>query len=308
MTGSSGNGDRGSGPAAHAPGSAASGRAGNSRFAKSGVPDLGHGVGLRREHFERVLEGPTGVDWFEVVSENFMVRGGRPLAVLDRVRRDYPIVLHGVSLSIGSTDPLDADYLASLSRLIERVEPAWVSDHLCWTGVGGHNAHDLLPLPYTEEALAHVSRRVVEVQERLGRRIALENVSTYLEFEGSTLPEWEFLAEVAARADCGILLDVNNVFVSAANHGFDPHKYLEAIPAERVWQVHLAGHCDRGTHLLDTHGGPVCDGVWELYRVATRRIGAVASLIEWDENVPEWQTLAGENERARAVRREALES
>lgn len=272
-----------------------------------GMPDLGHGVGLRREHFEQVLQGPVGVDWFEVVSENFMVRGGRPLHVLERVRRDHPVVLHGVSLSIGSSDPLRPDYLAALSELIERVEPAWVSDHLCWTGVGGHNAHDLLPLPYTEEALAHVSQRVVQVQERLGRRIALENVSSYLEFEGSTLPEWEFLAEVAVRADCGILLDVNNVYVSAANHGFDPRKYLEAIPAERVWQVHLAGHSDHGTHLLDTHGAPVCEAVWDLYRFATRRIGAVSSLIEWDENVPEWQTLEGENERARAIRREVLE-
>lgn len=308
MTGALRKAERGSGPAAQTAGPAASGRAGNHRPASAGVPDLGHGVGLRREHFERVLEGVSDVDWFEVVSENFMVRGGRPLHVLDRVRRDHPVVLHGVSLSIGSTDPLGKDYLDALARLIERVEPAWVSDHLCWTGVGGHNAHDLLPLPYTEEALAHVSHRVMQVQERLGRRIALENVSTYLEFEGSTLPEWEFLAEVAARADCGILLDVNNVFVSASNHGFDPHEYLEAIPAERVWQVHLAGHSDRGSHLLDTHGGPVCDAVWDLYRFATQRIGAVASLVEWDENVPDWDTLVGENERARAVRRQALEA
>ena len=270
------------------------------------VPDLGHGVGLRREHFERVLAGPVGVDWFEIVSENFMVRGGRPLHVLERVRRDYPLVLHGVSLSIGSSDPLRSDYLDALSALIERVEPAWVSDHLCWTGIGGHNAHDLLPLPYTEEALAHVTRRVLQVQERLGRRIALENVSSYLEFAGSTLPEWEFLAELARRADCGILLDVNNVYVSAANHGFDAAKYLEAIPAERVWQVHLAGHSDRGSHLLDTHGSPVCEEVWQLYRQATRRLGAVASLVEWDEHVPDWETLEAESRRARAIRSEAL--
>jgi len=235
-----------------------------------------------------------------------MVRGGRPLHVLDRVRRDHAVVLHGVSLSIGSADPLRADYLDDLAALIERVEPAWVSDHLCWTGVGGHNAHDLLPLPYTEEALGHVTRRVAQVQERLGRRIALENVSSYLEFEGSTMPEWEFLAELAARADCGILLDVNNVYVSAFNHGFDPRKYLEAMPAERVWQLHLAGHSDRGSHLLDTHGGPVCDAVWDLYRFASERLGAVASLIEWDENVPDWQTLEAENDRARVIRREVV--
>jgi len=270
------------------------------------VADLGHGVGLRREHFEHVLEGRAGVDWFEVISENFMVRGGRPLFVLDRVRRDFPVVLHGVSLSIGSTDPLPESYLAELAHLIDRTEPAWVSDHLCWTGVGGHNAHDLLPLPYTEEALRHVAQRVEQVQERLGRRIALENVSSYLEFQGSTLHEWDFLAELAARADCGILLDVNNVYVNARNHGFDPHAYLEAIPIERVWQVHLAGHSDRGTHLLDTHGSKVCDAVWELYRVACRRFGAVSSLVEWDDQVPDWEILAAESASARRIRGEVL--
>ena len=271
-----------------------------------GAPDLGHGVGLRREHFERVLAAPTRVDWFEAISENFMVDGGRPLHVLERVRRDYPGALHGVSLSIGTTDPLDDDYLDRLARLAARIEPAWLSDHLCWTGVGGHNAHDLLPLPHTEEALEHVVTRLAAVQERLGRRIALENVSSYLEFRGSTIPEWEFLAEVAVRADCGILLDVNNVYVSACNHGFDPEKYLAAIPAERVWQVHLAGHGDRGDHLLDTHGCRVAPAVWELYRDATRRIGGVASLVEWDEAVPDWQTLEAESLRARELRDEAL--
>ncbi len=263
-------------------------------------------MGLRREHYERVLAGPTRVDWFEVISENFMVKGGRPLHVLDRVRRDYPVVLHGVSLSIGTTDPLDRDYLDRLAELASRVEPAWVSDHLCWTGVGGHNAHDLLPLPYTEEALDHVVARVVAVQDHLGRRIALENVSTYLRFAGSTLPEWEFLSEVAVRADCGILIDVNNVYVSAANHGFDAQAYLEALPTERVWQVHLAGHTDHGSYLLDTHSRRVCDEVWELYRFATRRFGAVASLVEWDEDIPDWDTLEAESLQAREVQRDAL--
>jgi uncharacterized protein (UPF0276 family) len=215
-------------------------------------------------------------------------------------------VLHGVSLNIGSADPLAASHLDALEGLARRFEPAWLSDHLCWTGVGGHNAHDLLPLPYTEEALEHVVARLAAVQEHLGRRIALENVSTYLEFCGSTIPEWEFLAEVAVRADCGILLDVNNVYVSACNHGFDPEKYLAAIPAERVWQVHLAGHSDRGDHLLDTHGCPVVPAVWELYRSATRRIGGVASLVEWDEDVPDWDTLEAESLRARALRDEVL--
>jgi uncharacterized protein (UPF0276 family) len=263
-------------------------------------------VGLRREHFQRVLDAPTHVDWFEVISENFMVAGGRPLHVLERVRRDYPVVLHGVSLSIGGTDPLRDDYLDGLVALAARVEPAWISDHLCWTGMGGHNAHDLLPLPYTEEALGHVARRVGGVQERLGRRIALENVSTYLQFEGAQMPEWEFLAEVAARADCGILLDVNNVYVSASNHGFDPEKYIAAIPAERVWQIHLAGHTDKGTHLLDTHGAPVCDAVWDLYRFATRRVGLIPSLIEWDEDVPAWDVLEAESLRAARVQRGAI--
>ena len=270
------------------------------------VPDLGHGVGLRREHFDRVLAGPTKIDWFEVISENFMVKGGWPLHVLERVRRDYPVVLHGVSLSIGTTDPLDLDYLERLRKLAARLEPAWVSDHLCWSGVGGHHAHDLLPLPYTEEALDHVVARVGAVQEYLGRRIALENVSTYLTFTGSTLSEWEFLAELAKRADCGILLDVNNVYVSALNHGFDPETYLRALPVDSTWQIHLAGHIDRGSYLLDTHSRPVCEQVWDLYRLATRRFGARATLVEWDEDIPDWDTLEAESRRARAVQREAL--
>ena len=270
------------------------------------VPDLGHGVGLRREHFDRVLSDPTRVDWFEVISENYMVKGGRPLHILEQVRRDYPVVLHGVSLSIGSADPLDRGYLDRLRDLAARIEPAWVSDHLCWTSIGGHNSHDLLPLPYTEETLDHVVSRLGEVQDHLGRRIALENASTYLRFAGSSIPEWEFLGEVAHRADCGILLDVNNVYVSAVNHGFDPEKYLAAIPPERVWEIHLAGHTDCGSHLLDTHSARVCDEVWDLYRFASRRIGAVASLVEWDEDSPDWDILEAESGRARAAQREAL--
>ena len=269
-------------------------------------PDLGHGVGLRREHFERVLEAPTRVDWFEVVSENFMVEGGRPLSVLGRVRRDYPVVLHGVSLSIGSTDALDRDYLTTLRALADRIEPTWISDHLCWTGVGGHNSHDLLPLPYTEEALAWVAERVLAVQDALGCAIALENVSTYLEFTASQLREWNFLAELARRTDCGILLDVNNVYVSACNHGFDASEYIEAIPPESVWQIHLAGHTDLGTHRLDTHSRPVCDEVWVLYREAIARCGAVPTLVEWDEDIPEWDVLEAESERARVERSDVL--
>ncbi len=262
---------------------------------------LGHGVGLRRDHFDRVLSGPTHIDWFEVISENFMVRGGRALDVLTRVRERYPVVLHGVSLSIGSTDPLDETYLDNLADLARRVEPAWVSDHLCWTSVGGHQAHDLLPLPYTEKALDHVVRRIVRVQERLGRPIAIENVSSYVAYKHSVMPEWEFLAAVAERSGCGILLDVNNIYVSARNHGFAPGTYLEGIPPAKVWQFHLAGHSNKGDYLLDTHDHPVADPVWDLYAAALRRFGPVSTLIEWDDNIPDFERLEQESERARSI-------
>ncbi|HEU4400684.1 MAG TPA: DUF692 domain-containing protein [Candidatus Polarisedimenticolia bacterium] len=267
---------------------------------------LGHGVGLRRDHFERVLSGPTRIDWFEVISENFMVDGGRPLDVLRRVRERYPVVLHGVSLSIGSTDPLDEAYLDRLDDLARRFEPAWVSDHLCWTSVGGHQAHDLLPLPYTEEALENVVARVLRVQERLRRPIALENVSSYVAYRASAMPEWEFLARVAERSGCGILLDINNIYVSARNHDFDARAYLAGIPPAKVWQFHLAGHSDKGDYLLDTHDHPVADPVWDLYRDAVRRFGAVSTLIEWDDKIPGFDRLEAESERARAIRREVL--
>ena len=247
---------------------------------------LGHGVGLRRDHFERVLSGPAGVDWFEAISENFMVEGGRPLDVLTRVRERYPIVLHGVSLSIGSTDPLNESYLDRLDALAKRFQPAWLSDHLCWTGVGGRQAHDLLPLPYTEQALDHVTARVLRVQERLGRPIALENVSSYVAYRHSTMPEWEFLAEVARRSDCGILLDVNNIYVSSFNHNFDPFIYVNSIPAERVAQIHIAGHSKYRKYILDTHDHPVIDPVWKLYARALQRAGKTATLLEWDDHIP----------------------
>ena len=271
------------------------------------VPFLGHGVGLRPKHFPQLWDGTAPVDWFEAISENYMVAGGRPLAALERARATAPIVLHGVSLSIGSTDPLDEAYLAALRALVRRVEPAWVSDHLCWSGVGGHYAHDLLPLPYTEEALAHVVRRVVAVQERLGRQILIENVSSYLTYTHSTLAEWEFLSAVAERADCGLLLDVNNVYVSAINHGFSTNAYLAGLPADRVGQIHLAGHTDMGTYLFDTHDGPVIEPVWDLYRQALRRFGRVSTLVEWDDRIPELDVVCAEAERARAVEAEVLE-
>jgi uncharacterized protein (UPF0276 family) len=267
---------------------------------------LGHGVGLRTKHFASYVEAPPPVGWLEAISENFMAPGGRPVAVLEKVRRDVPVVLHGVSLSIGSVDPLSERYLDDLAALTGRIEPAWISDHLCWGTHGGRYLHDLLPLPYTEEALGHVVARVERVQERLGRQILLENVSSYVAFRDSTMTEWEFLSEVARRADCGILLDVNNVFVSSRNHGFDPHDYLAGVPADRVGQFHLAGHSDKGRYLLDTHDHPVPDAVWDLYRAAVRRFGPVSTLVEWDDHVPPLERLVEESRRAAAVEAEAL--
>ena len=269
------------------------------RRANSPGPFLGSGIGLRTRHFDEILERGSTADWFEVLSENFFCAGGRPLRVLERVRRDFPVTLHGVSLSIGSTDPLDRGDLDRLHALAERFAPAWISDHLCWTGNGGHNLHDLLPLPWTEEAVDHVVERVGRVQDRLGRRIALENVSTYLRFAHSTMTEEEFLGAVAERADCLLLLDVNNAWVNAANHGVDPRRLIDAIPAERVIQVHLAGHTDHGTHLLDSHDQPVHEEVWQLFRHALERLGPVSTLVEWDGDVPPLERVEREARRAR---------
>ena len=264
-------------------------------------PALGFGLGLRPPHYQDIFASPPRVDWFEVISENFMVEGGNPRRVLRAVREHWPVVLHGVSLSIGSVDPIDDDHLARLATLVAEVEPAIVSDHLCWSRFGGHSAHDLWPLPYTEESLAHVVDRVGCVQDRLGRRILLENPSSYITFAASEIAESEFLAEVARRADCGILLDINNVYVSSINHGWDPHAYLAALPIDRVGQLHLAGHTDHGTHLLDSHDQPVCDAVWNLYREAVDRFGAVATMIERDDHIPPLGELVEELDRARAV-------
>jgi uncharacterized protein (UPF0276 family) len=269
-------------------------------------PPLGHGVGLRTEHYADVLARKPAVDWFEVISENFMVPGGNPRRVLREVRERYPVVMHGVSLSIGTTDPLDRRYLDELAALAAEVQPAWVSDHLCWGSIDGTMAHDLLPLPFTEEALAHVVDRVRQVQDHLGRRILLENVSSYLTFRHSAMPEWQFLAEVARQADCGILLDVNNVFVSAHNHRFDPREYLAGLPADRVGQIHLAGHSARGELLIDTHDHPVPDGVWDLYRQAVALLGPRSTLIEWDAQLPGLDGLLHESALARRAEIEAL--
>ena len=265
----------------------------------SDFPFLGFGVGLRRQHYAYVLDTHPPVDWFEVVSENFMVPGGRPLQVLEKVREQYPIVLHGVSMSIGSTDPLDRKYLAGLRDLARRFEPAWVSDHLCWTGVGGQNLHDLLPLPCTEEAVSWVVGRIRQVQEILERKILIENVSSYMTFTHSTMSECDFLGAIAKESDCGILLDINNVYVSAFNHDFDPVEYIESMPVERVAQYHLAGHSDHGSYLLDTHDHPIRSEVWALYETAVRRFGNVSALIEWDDNIPEFPILQANADEAR---------
>jgi uncharacterized protein (UPF0276 family) len=264
-------------------------------------PRLGFGVGLRAEHYEDVLAGSKGADWFEAITDNYLETRGRPLAVLESVRRDYPIALHGVALSIGSADPLDRRYLKALRELADRIEPALISDHLCWSSVDGRALFDLLPLPLTEECLAHVAERVCAVQDVLGRRILLENPSTYLSWNASTIPEAEFLSALAERADCGLLLDVNNVHVSAVNLDFDPRAYLDAIPVHRVGQLHLAGFSDMGTHLFDTHSRAVSDEVWDLYRYALRRIGPVAAMVEWDDDIPSWARLVEEVDRARRI-------
>jgi len=269
-------------------------------------PNLGRGLGLRRQHYRQVVAERPAIGWFEVISENFMVPGGNPRRVLEAVRRDYPVVLHGVSLSIGSVDPLNRRYLDELDELARAVEPAWISDHLCWGSAHGIYAHDLLPIPYTEEALAHIAARVQAVQDRLGRRILLENPSSYVQLAGADMTEHEFLAELARRADCGILLDVNNVFVSAHNHGFDPRAYIAAMPVERVGQIHLAGHTQEGPLLIDTHDQHVRDEVWELYGYAIERLGPRATMIEWDAQVPELGVLERELDRAAEVARKAL--
>ncbi len=261
---------------------------------------LGYGLGLRADHYDALLDAPR-VDWLEAVAENYLVPGGKPLDWLRRMRERYPIVLHGVSLSIGSQDALDLQYLAALKKLADSVEPAWMSDHLCWTGAHGRNLHDLLPLPYTEEAIAHVSARVRQVQDFLGRRILLENVSSYVEFEASTMSEWEFLAAIAERADCLILLDVNNIHVSANNHGFDARDYLAGIPQRRVQQFHLAGHSFQNNLIIDTHDHPVPDPVWDLYADAVRRFGPVSTMIERDDNIPPLAELIAELDHARAI-------
>ena len=266
---------------------------------KFGLPNLGIGLGLRTAHYSTIVEEKPAVDWFEIITENYLRTQGRPLDFLDQIAEAYPVVMHGVSLSIGSTDPLDREYLGEVRALRDRTKARWVSDHLCWTGVAGKNTHDLLPLPYTEEALKHVVDRVRAVQDFLGSPLALENPSSYAEFAGDSMREWEFLARLAEEADCALLLDVNNVYVSSRNHGFDPLTYLNAMPFDRVVQFHVAGHTDHGTHIIDSHIGPVIDPVWQLLSVAHQRSSGAPVLLEWDAEIPSFGETHAEALRAR---------
>jgi hypothetical protein len=264
-------------------------------------PYLGYGLGLRPVHYQDILEQLPAVDWFEALTENYLVPGGKPLYFLDRVRENYPVVLHGVSMSIGASEPLNLDYLRQVKALAQRIEAEWISDHLCWTGVHGKNLHDLMPLPYTEETIRHVAGRVRQAQDVLGRQLLLENVSSYVTYRASQISEWEFLSAVAEAADCLILLDINNIHVSAFNHGFDAQDYLDGIDPRRVRQFHLAGHQNHGDYIIDTHDEPIIDAVWDLYAAALRRFGPVSTMIERDDNIPPLAELIDELDQARRI-------
>ena len=273
----------------------------SSDTSKNKLDFLGYGLGLRTEYYDIILEQQPKVDWFEILTENYLVDGGKPLYFLDAIRQHYPMVMHGVSMSIGGTDPLDMQYLSQLKSLAQRVQPCWISDHLCWTAQGGHNLHDLLPLPYNEDAIKHVASRVKQVQEFLERQILLENVSSYVTYQHSDMSEWDFYRAVVEEADCLILLDINNIYVSARNHHFDPLDYLNAIPKQRVQQMHLAGHTDCGDYVIDTHDHPVVDPVWRLYEEALKRYGPVSTMIERDDRFPPFNELMQELTQARAL-------
>ena len=264
-------------------------------------PNLGFGLGLRTDHYDEILSSEPNVDWFEIISENYMVSGGKPLYYLDQFKERYPLVMHGVSMTIGTTDPLNMDYLKDLKKLAARIQPSWISDHLCWTSNGGHNTHDLMPMPYNEESLKHVVSRLKRVQDYLGCQILLENASSYITYKESNMTEWDFLSEIAEEADCLLLLDVNNIYVSGFNHGFDPKTYIDRIPSERIWQIHLAGHENNQNYLIDTHDHPVIDDVWELYDYALSNIGAVSTMIERDDHIPPLAELVAELDKARVI-------
>ena len=269
-------------------------------------PHLGFGLGLRPTHYPYIFEHTPSVDWFEIISENFMDTDGRPRRNLDNIREHYPVAMHGVALSIGTVDPLNSEYLQKLKKLADDINPAWISDHLCWTGVAHKNSHDLLPVPYTEEALKHITQRIREVQDYLERPLALENPSTYLEFKQSSMPEAEFIARMAEESGCNLLLDVNNVYVTCFNHRLDPKAYIDTLPLERVIQIHLSGHTNKGTHIIDTHDDHVVDDVWQLYKYVVHKAGRVPnSMVEWDDNIPEFPVLFEELGKAKAAAKEA---
>jgi uncharacterized protein len=267
---------------------------------------LGYGLGLRTEYYDSILSEQPVVDWFEILSENYMVKGGKALYYLDAIRERYPVVMHGVSMSIGGTDELDFDYLKQLKELMSRAKPEWISDHLCWTGQGNHNLHDLMPLPYNDEAIIHVAERVKKVQDYLGTQILLENVSSYVTYTHSNMSEWEFYSRVVEESDCKMLLDINNVYVSARNHLFDPIDYLEGVPKNRVQQFHLAGHTDHGDYVIDTHDHPIVDPVWDLYAEALKYFGPVSTMIERDDHMPPFEEIMAELNRARSIGKSIL--
>lgn len=269
-------------------------------------PNLGFGLGLRTEHYDEILSAEPAIDWFEIITENYLVPGGKPHYYLNKICEKYPIVMHGVALSIGSFDPLDWDYLQQVKTLANNIKPKWISDHLCWTGLHGKNTHDLLPLPYTEEVLHHVVSRIQQVQDFLGQRILLENVSSYITYQQSHMTEWEFLSAISKEADCLLLLDVNNIYVSAMNHSFDPFLYLNSIPIERVFQIHLAGHSDMGDYIIDTHDHDIVHPVWDLYAATLRRFGFVTTMIERDDDIPPLHKLLNELNHARQIAKTVL--
>lgn len=265
-----------------------------------------HGIGLRPQHFNEALAGELKVGLIEIISENFIGRGGRPMAALERVRRDAPVVLHGVSLSVGSLEAPSAHYLEGLAELSRQIEAEWVSDHLSFGSFAGHHAHDLWPLPFTDEALTHVCQRIDQVQDALGRRLVLENISSYVEYTDSTLSEWAFIREVLARTDCELLLDLNNLFINATNHGYDASQALRSIPSHRIRQLHLAGHQQLGSLLFDDHGSEVPEPVWALFRECVALHGPVPSIVEWDEHVPPLATVVAQSKRAAEIEADVL--
>ena len=264
-------------------------------------PFLGFGLGLRTDHYQTIVNEKPSVDWFEIITENYLVPGGQPLYFLDKIREHYPMVMHGVSMSIGSCDPLDWDYLSQVKQLAKRIEPHWLSDHLCWTGVNHKNTHDLLPLPYTEEAIRHIVDRIKQVQDFLGRQLLIENVSSYVSYQASIMTEWAFVSEIIRQADCLMLLDVNNIYVSSINHEFDPMDYIKAIPSERIYQIHLAGHSNMGDYIIDTHDHDIVDEVWALYAETLNHHGMISTMIERDDNIPPLQELLKELNHAKKI-------